>query len=57
VAGVVSDGTITTATSAARYDLPHVLTEQGTEGTLATLRWPVAVRGTVRVTLRCDNPI
>ncbi len=57
VPSVLPDGTITTAGSVARHDLPHVFTEQGPQGTLATLRWPVAVRGAVQVTLRCDNPI
>ncbi len=57
VTAVVAEGAITTAAAAARADLPHVLTNQGSGGGLVNLRWPTAVRGAVQVTLRCDNPI
>lgn len=57
VTSVVADGAITTAASAVRADMPFVLAGQGAGGGLVHLRWPVAVRGKVQVTLRCDNPI
>jgi hypothetical protein len=57
VTAVVAEGAITTAAAAVRADMPHALPEQGSGGGLVNLRWPVAVRGKVQVTLRCDNPI
>jgi hypothetical protein len=57
VQSVVTEGATTTAASAVRADLPYVVTEQGPLGGIVNLRWPVAVRGTAQVTLRCDNPI
>ena len=57
VPAIAAEGAITTAASAVRADMPYVLVEQGAQGALANLRWPVAVKGTVQVTLRCDSPI
>lgn len=57
VPGLVAEGAITTAASAVRADFPHVVTEQGAQGGIVNLRWPVAVKGTAQVTVRCDNPI
>jgi hypothetical protein len=57
VPSVLAEGAITTGASVVRYDLPFAQPEQGAQGGIVNLRWPVAVRGTVNVTLRCDNPV
>ncbi len=56
VEAVSAEGPITTAAAAGRWDMPFALVQQGPQGSLAHLRWPVAVRGTVQVTLRGDTP-
>jgi hypothetical protein len=55
VTSVVAEGPIRNGTST-RHDFPHVLTEQGSDSRKATVHWPVAVRGTVEVSVRVDNP-
>ena len=56
VRSLVKAGPVTTVAGAATFDFPHVLTEQGATRGLVSLHWPVAVKGKVDVTLRCDNP-
>lgn len=56
VQSIVAEGAITTAGGAAIGEMPWVQVEQGAGGTLAHLRWSQALRGQVKVTLRCDNP-
>ncbi|MGC5198666.1 hypothetical protein, partial [Aphanothece microscopica] len=56
VQSIVAEGAITTAGGAAVGEMPWVQVEQGAGGTLAHLRWSQALRGQVKVTLRCDNP-
>ena len=56
VPAVVAEGAVTTAAAAVRSDMPYVLVEQGAQGGQVNLRWPVAVKGTAQVTVRCDNP-
>ncbi|TGD43482.1 right-handed parallel beta-helix repeat-containing protein [Pseudotabrizicola sediminis] len=53
---LVADGAITNAAGVAQYVMPYVQNEQGADRNLAHLRWPVAVKGKVLATLRCDNP-
>lgn len=43
--------------STQRYDAPWAQTEQGASKQNVTLRWPVAVTGTVWLTVRGDNPV
>jgi hypothetical protein len=57
VTALVAEGAITNASNAAQYVMPYTAVEQGTGGQSAHLRWPVAVRGRMQVTLRCDNPL
>ena len=56
VPAIVAEGAVTTAAAAVRADMPYVQLEQGAAGGQVNLRWPVAVKGSVQVTLRCDNP-
>ena len=57
VTSVVADGELRTAANALRHDAPQVVLRQGTGEDRVQLRWPVAVRGRARVTLRCDTPV
>jgi len=56
VPSVMPDGAIRDGANAVQYALPYAETEKGTGGTQAYLRWPSAVKGKVRATIRCDNP-
>lgn len=56
VTGIVAGGAVLQG-STQRYDMPWVQTEQGASKQNVTLRWPVAVTGTVWVTVRADNPV
>ncbi len=56
VEAVVAEGAITTPGDAQRFDMPFVQVEQGSGKDRIDLRWPSDVKGTVWVTLRCDNP-
>jgi hypothetical protein len=57
VTSVVADGELRTTANALRHDAPQVALRQGTGEDRVQLRWPVAVRGRARVTLRCDTPV
>ena len=57
VAGIAGDGWITNASNAAQFAAPASFPEQGATKGQVHLRWPVAVRGRVNVTVRCDNPV
>jgi len=57
VRSLVAEGSITTVSNVVRYDMPFVQVAQGTAKDKVNLRWPVAVKGKVQVTLRCDNPV
>ncbi|MCZ8153782.1 MAG: glycosyl hydrolase family 28-related protein [Rhodobacteraceae bacterium] len=56
VTGVVPEGQISNASNVAQWAQPFALVEQGVARNEVHLRWPVAVRGRVQVTVRCDNP-
>lgn len=56
VPAVVAEGAIRDGSNAVQFASSYAEPGKGTGGTLANLRWPVAVKGTVRATLRCDNP-
>ncbi len=56
VPAVVPEGAIRDGANLPQHALPYAETEKGTGGTQAHLRWPVAVKGRVRATIRCDNP-
>jgi hypothetical protein len=56
VMGVVLEGPATSSTGAISYSYPYVLVEQGTGGQFVSLKWPSALKGKAKVTIRCDNP-
>lgn len=56
VTAIVAEGAITTAAGAVQSVMPYAQVEQGAGGQLANLKWPLAVKGRVQVTLRVDNP-
>lgn len=56
VAAVSADGQISQGANI-RYDMPGTLTQQGSDQEAVHLRWPVACRGAVWVTLRADSPV
>lgn len=56
VPAALPEGPVLTAADAPRWDAPHALAEQGAGRDRVALRWPVAVKGRMQVTLRCDNP-
>ena len=53
---VVAEGALTTATGAVQWVTPYCEVEQSTGAQSVNLRWPVAVKGRVQATIRCDNP-
>lgn len=57
VTGVVPKNSITNASNVAQYTAPWTQAEQGAGRNQVNLRWPVAVKGRVNATIRCDNPI
>ncbi|MDP2738058.1 MAG: glycosyl hydrolase family 28-related protein [Pseudorhodobacter sp.] len=57
VRSVVAEGSIKTTANVTRYDMPFVQVQQGAAQDRVNLRWPVAVKGKVQVTLRCDSPV
>ncbi len=57
VTGVVAEGNIVTPANVVNYSFPNVLTEQGGNGQVVHLRWPQALRGRARVTVRVDEPV
>lgn len=57
VPGFVAEGAITTAAGDDRFDMPYVVVEQGAAKNVVNLRWPLAVKGLMHVTIRCDNPL
>lgn len=57
VDAVVADGTLKTSGNAKRYLAPGVSTAQGSSGREVDFHWSEAVKGTVRYTVRMDNPI
>ena len=56
VTGLVPEGALRTAANAVQFAAPYVESGQGPQRTLVNVRWPVAVKGTVNVTVRGDNP-
>lgn len=56
VESVVADGPLT-GTSQTQFVTPYVLTERGVQKNQVELKWPVAVRGKVQVSVRMDNPL
>ncbi|MEM9009774.1 MAG: glycosyl hydrolase family 28-related protein [Pseudomonadota bacterium] len=56
VDGVSAIGAITNGSGQPVYEMPHVLTEQGTNGDQISLRWSTPVRGTVYLRVRSDIP-
>lgn len=57
VAAIVAEGALTTGGGAANHSFPFVLTEQGTSAQAVHLKWPLALRGRARVTVRVDEPV
>lgn len=57
VRSLVAEGAITNTSDATVFDMPYVQVEQGGSGRLVNLRWPMATKGRMHVTLRCDNPV
>lgn len=57
VRSLVAEGSITTVSNVVRYDMPFVQVAQGTAKDKVNLRWPVAVKGKMQVTLRCDSAV
>ncbi len=57
VTGIVTEGAITNAASAANFALPYVTTETGAGQNEITLSWPEPVKGRVHVTARVDRPV
>ncbi|MBC7738184.1 MAG: right-handed parallel beta-helix repeat-containing protein, partial [Candidatus Saccharibacteria bacterium] len=57
VTSLVAEGAITNTANAAQYVMPYTLVQQGAGKNLASLKWPVPVKGIMQVTLRCDNPL
>lgn len=57
VEAVVMEGPVRNASNVTQWVPHYVEVEQGTNKTLAHLRWPSAVKGKALVTLRCDNPL
>ncbi|PZR01091.1 MAG: hypothetical protein DI533_08540 [Cereibacter sphaeroides] len=55
VPAITAEGAITTQAAAVRSDMPYVQVNQGAQGGQVHLRWPVAVKGSVQVTVRCDS--
>ena len=53
----VAEGPVTNASNTVQSAMPYVLVEQGVGQQFAHLKWPVAVKGRVQATLRCDNPL
>ena len=56
VTGIVAESPIQQGNTQ-RFDMPYAQTEQGAARQNVTLRWPAAVTGSVRVTIRSDNPV
>lgn len=57
VPSITMEGPARDGANAIRYDMPHILPNQGPQNDQARLVWPVAVRGLAVVTLRVDRPI
>ena len=56
VTALIAEGAIVDGAGAKRYDMPYVLTLQGTTHQQVTLTWPVPTQGKMMVTTRVDNP-
>ena len=57
VQSIVMEGPVNTAANVAQNVSAYVVVEQGPTGGQVNLRWPLAVKGTAHVTVRCDNPL
>ncbi|HSG37406.1 MAG TPA: right-handed parallel beta-helix repeat-containing protein, partial [Paracoccaceae bacterium] len=57
VEAVCPDGKLTDANGQAVYELPYAEPEKGAAKTQANLVFKTACKGTIRVTLRTDNPL
>jgi hypothetical protein len=57
VPALTLEGPARDGANAIRYDMPHVLTNQGPDNAQARLVWPVATRGLAVVTARVDRPL
>ena len=55
VDSIVAHDAIKTSSNAVQYSMPYTQTEQGYSKALVNLRWPTNVKGTVRLTVRCDS--
>jgi hypothetical protein len=51
------EGPARDANNVIRYDMPHILTNQGPNNDQVRLVWPVATRGLAIVTVRVDRPL
>ncbi|MBU2983445.1 right-handed parallel beta-helix repeat-containing protein [Lentibacter algarum] len=57
VEAVVAEGAIRNSANVKRYEMPYVELAQGANNDEAHVKWAQAVRGTVVVTMRVDNPV
>ena len=57
VESAIPEGPIARADGSAQFGTPYYLPRQGPERDQITLHWPEPVSGSVRVTVRIDNPI
>lgn len=55
--GLVADGPLTNSANQTQFVSPYAQNEQGVDRNLVHLRWPLAVKGKMLATIRCDNPI
>ncbi len=56
VQAIVPEGAISNTANVAQHVAPHILNEQGVGQKFVHLKWPVAVKGRMHVTVRCDTP-
>lgn len=53
---IVAEGAVLNSQGQPQFDMPYVVNETGPAANRVEIRWPVAVRGRVLATIRCDNP-
>jgi hypothetical protein len=57
VMSLVAEGAVSNASNVTQNLMPWVQVEQGAGGNLINIKWTMAVKGRMQVTLRCDNPV
>lgn len=53
---IVAEGAVLNSQGQPQFAMPYVVNETGPAANRVEIRWPVAVRGRVLATIRCDNP-